>query len=99
MKILILEAELEEIIINLSTDIEDDLPDPDKEYIFRPRPEVPTDEVILQHLSDLSLWAAHRERYTEEDMVSIKALTKAFKKLEADRKKQKTLLEMGFKLK
>jgi hypothetical protein len=63
------------------------------------RPEVPTDAVILRHLSDLSLWAAHKEGCTEKDMALIEDLTKAFKKLEVDGKKQKTLLEMGFKLK
>jgi hypothetical protein len=30
-------------------------------------------------------------------MSSIEALTKAFKKLEVDGKRQKTLMEMGFK--
>ena len=64
---------------------------------FGPRPEVPSDAVILRYLSDLSLWAAHREGCTEENMASIEALTKAFKRLEVDGKKQKTLIEMGFK--
>jgi hypothetical protein len=92
------EPELDDIIMNFgSEDIDDDLPDPDEEYIFGPRPEVPSDAVILRHLSDLSLWAAHREGCTEEHMSSIQALTKAFKKLEADGKRQKTLVEMGFK--
>lgn len=92
------EPELDDIIINFGgEDIDDDLPDPDEEYIFGPRPEVPSDAVILRHLSDLSLWAAHREGCTEENMASIEALTKAFKRLEVDGKKQKTLIEMGFK--
>ncbi|KAJ5976584.1 hypothetical protein N7481_010291 [Penicillium waksmanii] len=92
------EPELDDIILNFGgEDIDDDLPDPDEEYIFGPRPEIPSDTVILRHLSDLSLWAAHREGCTEENMLSIEALTKAFKKLEVDGKRQKTLMEMGFK--
>jgi hypothetical protein len=92
------EPELEDIMFDFSgEDIDDDLPDPDEEYIFGPRPEIPSDAVILRHLSDLSLWAAHREGCTEENMSSIEALTKAFKKLEVDGKRQKTLMEMGFK--
>lgn len=90
------EPELDDIIFS-DEDNDHNLPDPDEEYIFGPRPEVPSDAVILQHLSDLSLWAAHREGCTEENMSSIEALTKAFKKLEVDRKGQKTLMEMGFK--
>jgi hypothetical protein len=92
------EPELDDIILNFGgEDIDDDLPDSDEEYIFGPRPEVPSDAVILRHLSELSLWAAHREGCTEEHMSSIEALTKAFKKLEVDGKRQKTLMEMGFK--
>ena len=92
------EPELDDIIMNFGgEDIDDDLPDLDEKYIFGPRPEVPSDAVILRHLSDLSLWAAHREGCTEEHMSSIQALTKAFKKLEVDGKRQKTLAEMGFK--
>ena len=92
------EPELDDIIINFGgEDVDDDLSDPDEEYIFGPSPEVPSDAVILQHLSDLSLWAAHREGCTEENMTSIEALTKAFKRLELDGKKQKTLMEMRFK--
>jgi hypothetical protein len=92
------EPELEDIMFDFSgEDIDDDLPDPDEEYIFGPRPEIPSDAVILRHLSDLSLWATYREGCTEENMSSIEALTKAFKKLEVDGKRQKTLMEMGFK--
>jgi DDE superfamily endonuclease. len=92
------EPDLDDIIINFGDeDIDDGLPDPDEEYIFGPRPEVPSDAVILRHLSDLLLWAAHKEGCTEDHLSSIEALTKAFKKLEADGKKQKTLMEMGFK--
>jgi hypothetical protein len=54
-------------------DVDDDLPDPDEEYIFGPRPEVPSNAVILRHLSNLSLWAAHREVCTKEYMSSIQA--------------------------
>jgi hypothetical protein len=94
------ERNLDDIIITLdSEDTEDSLPDPDEEYIYGPRPDIPSDTVILRHLSDLSLWAAHREGCTKENIASIDALTKAFKKLEVNGKKQKTLMEMGFKLK
>jgi hypothetical protein len=71
--------------------------DSDEEYIFMPRPEIPSDVAILRHLSDLSLWATPREGCTEEHMSSIKVLTKGFKELEVDGKRQKTLMEMGFK--
>jgi hypothetical protein len=92
------EPELDDIILNFGgEDIDDDLPNSDEEYIFGLRPEVPSDAVILRYLSELSLWAAHREGCTEEHMSSIEALTKAFKKLEVDGKRQKTLMEMGFK--
>ena len=93
------EPDLDDIIITFGgEDTEDSLPDPDEEYIYGPRPDIPSDAVILQHLSDLSLWAAHREGCTEDNMASIpQALTNAFKKLEVDGKKQKTLMEMGFK--
>jgi hypothetical protein len=83
------EAELDEIITNLAEDIEDALADPDEEYIFGPRPEIPTDAVTLRRISELSPWAAHREGCTDEDMASIVALTKAFEKLEVIGKKQK----------
>lgn len=35
--------------------------------------------------------------YTEDNISSIKELTKSFKKFRADGKKPKTLMEMGFK--
>jgi hypothetical protein len=80
-----------------SEDTEDSLPDPDEEYIYWPRPDIPSDTVILRYLSDLLLWAAHREGCTKENIASIDALTKVFKKLEVNGKKQKTLIEMGFR--
>ena len=61
------------------------------------RLEIPCDAAILRYLSDLSLWAAHREGYKVDHISSIEALTKQFKELEADGKKQKALMEMGFK--
>jgi hypothetical protein len=86
------EPDLDDIINTLdSEDTEDCLPDPDEENICGPRPDIPSDTVILRHLSDQSLWAAHREGCMKENIASIDALTKAFQKPEVNRKKQKTL--------
>ena len=50
------DPDLDHIIIKLSgEDIDDDSAIPDKECIFGLRPEVPSEAVILRHLSDLSL--------------------------------------------
>lgn len=69
------DPELDDIIFTPdSEDTDDTLLDPDQDYIYRPRPDIPSDTVILQHLSDLSLWAAQREGCTKENIASIDAL-------------------------
>jgi hypothetical protein len=66
--------------------------------MFWLKPEVLCDAVILRQLSDLSLRVTHREGRTEEHMSSIEAFFKGSKKLEVDRKRQRTL-DLKFKSK
>jgi F0F1-type ATP synthase gamma subunit len=92
------EPNLDDIIVTLGNDeAEDPEHEPNEEYIFGPEQDNLSDAVVIRYLSDISLYATQREGCTDEDLASIDALMKVFTKLEQHGKKQKTLMEMGFK--
>jgi hypothetical protein len=93
------EPNLDDIIITSGNNEaeEPDEGEANEEYIFGLEQDNLSDAVVVRYLSDISLYATQREACTDEDLASIDALMKVLRKLEENGKKQKTLMEMGFK--
>ncbi|KAJ5195532.1 uncharacterized protein N7498_008970 [Penicillium cinerascens] len=91
------DPDLSDIIADLS----DDGPtsandDQDEDYIYGPPTELLSNAKAISHMHEVMEWVQHKEGATEENIRYMESLIGEFTRLQVDRRKQKTLDEMGF---